>query len=396
MDRLTVEGVAERAGVAKTTIYRRYRSKDELALAVLIDMVDHVAAVPDLGSAHAELVAFVDRAVDILGSTLMGRVMQGLVSDLATNPMLATAFQEKVVGRRLAEIQRVVERGIARGDLRPDADHELVNELVFGPVYYRLLLSGAPLEKGLAERIVAAVLPAFAPETRTSAWGLDPADPGERLEPRPVAGVGRSGDRLEPVASRTAPRSHGPSPREATLTAPWDSPIAIAGTSVAPDPASPRAPGARGRPGADGRRPEPPHRVGRCRRRPPGQSAEPGAGVRRRPCPVRDDQSAHGRPSRPARSSMWFRAARSTRRSRSSTATVSACGSSSRDAGGARGRPQRIPWAPPPRLKPGSYILRLRRLRRHRRPCSARSRAHPRRRGDVPAAAAPCPAKRSS
>ena len=171
VDRLTVEGVAERAGVAKTTIYRRYRSKDELALAVLIDMVDHVAAVPDLGSAHAELVAFVDRAVDILGSTLMGRVMQGLVSDLATNPMLASAFQEKVVGRRLAEIQRVVERGIARGDLRPDTDHELVNELVFGPVYYRLLLSGAPLEKGLAGRIVAAVLPAFAPETRTSRGG---------------------------------------------------------------------------------------------------------------------------------------------------------------------------------------------------------------------------------
>ena len=177
VERLTVEGVAERAGVAKTTIYRRYRSKDELALAVLIDMVDHVAAVPDLGSAHAELVAFVDRAVDILGSTLMGRVMQGLVSDLATNPMLATAFQEKVVGRRLAEIQRVVERGIARGDLRPGTDHELVNELVFGPVYYRLLLSGAPLEKGLAERIVATVLPAFAPETRTPRGGSGPVDP---------------------------------------------------------------------------------------------------------------------------------------------------------------------------------------------------------------------------
>jgi AcrR family transcriptional regulator len=163
VERLTVEGVAERAGVAKTTIYRRYRSKDELALAVLIDMVDHIAAVPDLGSAHAELVAFVDRAVDILGSTLMGRVMQGLVSDLATNPALATAFREKVVGRRVAEIRRVVERGVERGDLRPGTDHELVNELVFGPVYYRLLLSGAPLDEGLAERVVSTVLPAFAP-----------------------------------------------------------------------------------------------------------------------------------------------------------------------------------------------------------------------------------------
>jgi AcrR family transcriptional regulator len=42
---LTIEGVAARSGVAKTTIYRRYRSKDELALAVLVDMVEEIAAV---------------------------------------------------------------------------------------------------------------------------------------------------------------------------------------------------------------------------------------------------------------------------------------------------------------------------------------------------------------
>jgi AcrR family transcriptional regulator len=160
--RLTVEGVAARAGVAKTTIYRRYRSKDELALAVLIDMVEHVAAVPDLGDTRAELVAFVDRAVEILRSTLMGRVMQGLVSDLATDPDLARAFRERVVALRVAELQRLIERGITRGHLRPDADYQLVNELLFGPVYYRLLLSGAPLDKNLAERVVAVVLPAFA------------------------------------------------------------------------------------------------------------------------------------------------------------------------------------------------------------------------------------------
>jgi hypothetical protein len=67
-----------------------------------------------------------------------------------------------VVARRVGEVRRVVERGIERGDLRPDTDHELVNELLFGPVYYRLLLSGAPLDDELAERVVAAVLPAFA------------------------------------------------------------------------------------------------------------------------------------------------------------------------------------------------------------------------------------------
>src|SRR3954451_90147 len=107
---LTMEGVAARAGVAKTTVYRRWRSKDELALAVLIDMVEQVAAVPEQDDTRAELVAFVDGAVRILGSTLMGRVMQGLVSELAASPELARSFQERVVALRIGEVRRIVER----------------------------------------------------------------------------------------------------------------------------------------------------------------------------------------------------------------------------------------------------------------------------------------------
>ncbi len=159
--RLTVEGCAARAGVAKTTIYRRWRSKDELALAVLFDMVEQVVSQPDLGDTRAELVGLLNRAVEILRSTLMGRVMQGLVSDLATEPELARAFRERVVAFRVSELRRLVDRGIERGELRPDTDVELLHELLFGPVYYRLLLSGGTLDNRLAERIVDAVYPAF-------------------------------------------------------------------------------------------------------------------------------------------------------------------------------------------------------------------------------------------
>jgi AcrR family transcriptional regulator len=158
---LTVEGVATRAGVAKTTIYRRYRSKHDLALAVLLRMVQEVVAVPDLGDTRAELVSFVNGAVHILGDTLMGRVMQGLVSDLATGGPLTGDFRERIVATRLAEVRRVVDRGIERGELRPEVDYELVHDLLFGPVYYRLLLSGGPLSDDLAQQIVDAVLPSL-------------------------------------------------------------------------------------------------------------------------------------------------------------------------------------------------------------------------------------------
>jgi hypothetical protein len=67
------------------------------------------------------------------------------------------------VSVRDAEVERLVERGVARGDLRPDTDAEAAHELLIAPVYYRLLLTGRPLTAAFAERTVDAVMRAFAP-----------------------------------------------------------------------------------------------------------------------------------------------------------------------------------------------------------------------------------------
>jgi Tetracyclin repressor-like, C-terminal domain len=115
-------------------------------------MAAKVTAVPDLGDTRAELVKFVNGAVDILGNPLMGRVMQGLVSEVATNPELGESVRDRVVGARLTEARRIVDRGIERGDVRTDIDYELAHELLFGPVYYRLLLSGGALDRGSSRR----------------------------------------------------------------------------------------------------------------------------------------------------------------------------------------------------------------------------------------------------
>jgi AcrR family transcriptional regulator len=166
VQRLTIEGVAARAGVAKTTIYRRWRSKDDLAFAVLLELVE-LLAVPDVDDTREELVYLVKGVVRVLASTMMGGVMQGLVPDLAADPERRQAFRERVVGARVGEMHKVVERGVRRGDLRADTDADLMYELLLGPVYFRLLLSGAPLTEELAPRLVDAVLPGFAPDRRT-------------------------------------------------------------------------------------------------------------------------------------------------------------------------------------------------------------------------------------
>ncbi|HYJ74001.1 MAG TPA: TetR/AcrR family transcriptional regulator [Kineosporiaceae bacterium] len=158
---LTMEGVAARAGVAKTTVYRRYRSRDDLALAVLIDMVRTVTAGPEVADVRTELVHILRATLDVLRATLMGRVMQGLVSELAVDPRLSEAFREQVVALRVEDVAGVLARAAERGQLRPDLDVGLVHELLFGPIYYRLFLSGEPLEPSYADRIVDAVLPAL-------------------------------------------------------------------------------------------------------------------------------------------------------------------------------------------------------------------------------------------
>lgn len=159
--RLTIEGVAERSGVAKTTIYRRYRSKNDLALSVLLDMVGEVSTQPYVADTSAELAKLVGRTVDLMTNSLLGRIMQGLVSEVAADPELARTYRERVVSHRLSEVTTLVERGISRGELRKDLDPELVTDLLLGPIYYRLFLSGAPLDDDFGKRLIRTLMPAF-------------------------------------------------------------------------------------------------------------------------------------------------------------------------------------------------------------------------------------------
>jgi AcrR family transcriptional regulator len=159
---LTIEAVAARSGVAKTTIYRRWRDKWELALdAAMIDMLTTFDDPVDVGDTRKELITFVNSAIRTMGSRPYGPALQGLVSEVATDSQLAHVYREYVVDPRRRQIQAVIERGIERGDLRPDTDPRLVQELLIGPIYYRLLFSGPPFDRKLGTRLVDAILDGF-------------------------------------------------------------------------------------------------------------------------------------------------------------------------------------------------------------------------------------------
>jgi AcrR family transcriptional regulator len=161
VDGLTIEGVAARSGVAKTTIYRRWRDKDELAVAILVERTATLSPPRDVGDTRKELLTFLKTAKQVIRP---GGVAQGLASAIATQPDLGRTYRERIVDPRRAELKTVIDRGIARGDFRPDTDVWVAHELLIGPLYYRLLFSGAPLGTKHDNQLVDALLRAFAPE----------------------------------------------------------------------------------------------------------------------------------------------------------------------------------------------------------------------------------------
>jgi AcrR family transcriptional regulator len=159
---LTIEGVAARSGVAKTTIYRRWRDKDELALAVLVDSTESMRTPPDVGDTRKELLTFITTATRIITEN---STVAGLTSEIATRPELARTYRDRVVDVRLREVGEVIARGIERGDLRADTNVRVFHEMLVGPRFYRLLFSGAPLDRRHANEVVDAVMRAWAPVT---------------------------------------------------------------------------------------------------------------------------------------------------------------------------------------------------------------------------------------
>jgi len=162
---LNIDEVAERAAVAKTTLYRRWPTKDHLAVAVAAEMLAEVP-IPDTGDLRRDLTEFAAGLASSLDRLRMaghygGGASAGLVAELvaaaARHPdigeLVRAGYEERHALAR-ARLQRACERE----GLRPDIDHGVLIDQVAGPVYYRILITGAPVDRDYAEGLVDAVL----------------------------------------------------------------------------------------------------------------------------------------------------------------------------------------------------------------------------------------------
>lgn len=159
---LRVDDIADRARVGKATIYRRYRSKDELVTAAVAALVSEIK-LPDTGSTHGDLLALMRSAVEVYSGSAEAAAMPSLVDAMSRDASLARAVREGFLADRRAALRAMLERGVERGDLRADLDLELALDVLGGPLFYRLLITGGPIDRELAEGVVELILRGFAP-----------------------------------------------------------------------------------------------------------------------------------------------------------------------------------------------------------------------------------------
>jgi AcrR family transcriptional regulator len=157
---LTIDGVAARTGVGRPTIYRRWSSKPALVIAALSQSVGLWPA-PDTGSLRDDLLAFQLQLVRLMDSPDSRRITAGLVADLVTHPELGEIYFRDYIRPRQMSVWQALQRGVERGELRPNADFTLIYDLLIGPLFMRSVVRGDPLGPDLAGQTVDVVLAAF-------------------------------------------------------------------------------------------------------------------------------------------------------------------------------------------------------------------------------------------
>ncbi|MET8690220.1 TetR/AcrR family transcriptional regulator [Streptomyces sp. NPDC004732] len=154
--RMSIEGIARRAGVGKTAVYRRWRSK----LHLVLDLVSAIAVqglpAPDTGSLEGDLRLLYEVTSRALRHPVASQIIPDLQAEAARNPEIAEALQKALREGQHGVASGIVRAAVERGELRAEADEELALDLVSGPLYWRSVVVRAELSKGYLGKLAAA------------------------------------------------------------------------------------------------------------------------------------------------------------------------------------------------------------------------------------------------
>jgi AcrR family transcriptional regulator len=159
----TIEAIADRAGVGRNTIYRRWASKEELIVDALQELVVDLDFQED-GDVYSLLLDWIRDFVRVFGDPLYGRILPVVLGELQQNPDFARVYSEQIVQPRYEALLEFLRAAVERGDLHPDADPEQIVDLLAAPPFVRALPVGLPpVSESYAEELLETIWRGIAP-----------------------------------------------------------------------------------------------------------------------------------------------------------------------------------------------------------------------------------------
>lgn len=154
---LTIEAVAARAGVGKTTIYRWWPNKALLVSDAFMSSVIRETRFPDTGSVREDLRLQMQRLAGIFRGP-RGRILRSLVGGGQSDPELIAAFRSRFLLPRRAEAFGILQRAMDRGQLPSDLDRNLLLDTLYGPLYFRMLIGHGSLSTAFVDQVCNVVM----------------------------------------------------------------------------------------------------------------------------------------------------------------------------------------------------------------------------------------------
>jgi AcrR family transcriptional regulator len=149
----SLDDVAARAEVHKTTVYRRWRTKEALVLDAMLAQASQTVAVPDTGTLRGDLLELARRSAAIQTSPAGEAVIRAVAGEAPGNPQIAAASR-RFWAERLQLDRTILQRARDRGEIGAATLRRPVIEALLGPLYFRLLVTGEPLDDAYIESVV--------------------------------------------------------------------------------------------------------------------------------------------------------------------------------------------------------------------------------------------------
>lgn len=159
--RMSMEGIARRAGVGKTAVYRRWKSKLHLVLDLVAAVAEQGMPTPDTGSLYGDVRAVLQLASYALRHPVASQVIPDLLVESARNPEISDMIKSALLDPQQGVAAVVVRAAVARGELPEGTDPDRALDLIVGPLYWRLVVVRNGLPKGYLDDLAASAVAAL-------------------------------------------------------------------------------------------------------------------------------------------------------------------------------------------------------------------------------------------